>query len=90
MYDWGRYWSAGINYRKDVRDDIPYCGLFSQLGQQNLVYHFWVYKDLTDRKACRTNTWSNPEWNDVVANTVPLFRRLTTRILEPLPFSPTK
>ena len=28
MYDWGNYWSKGINCRKNVRDDIPYVRLF--------------------------------------------------------------
>ena len=28
MYDWGNYWSKGINCRKNVRDDIPYVCLF--------------------------------------------------------------
>ena len=28
MYDWGNYWAKGINYRKSVREDIPYGGFF--------------------------------------------------------------
>lgn len=28
MYDWGNYWSKGINCRKNVRDDIPYVCQF--------------------------------------------------------------
>ena len=48
------------------------------------------YKSMADRKLCREATWSYPEWNDVVANTVPLIKTMTTRILEPLPFSPTQ
>ena len=49
-----------------------------------------VYSNLEDRKKCRENTWFEPEWNEVVANTVPLIRTMSTRILEPLPFSPTQ
>ena len=48
------------------------------------------YTDLTDRKNCRLGTWDNQGWNEVVANTVPLIRSMKTRILEPLPFSPTQ
>jgi len=90
MYDWGNYWAKGINCRKNVRADIPYGGFFSQLGHINTIYHIWCYTDLADRKACREGTWHNPEWNDVVLNTVPLIRNMRTRILEPLPFSPTQ
>jgi len=90
MYDWGNYWSKGINCRKNVRDDIPYAGFFTQLGRLHTIYHIWCYTDLADRKACREGTWDNAGWNDVVANTVPLIRSMKTRILEPLPFSPTQ
>merc|ERR1712179_641123 len=45
---------------------------------------------MADRKACREATWHYPEWNDIVANTVPLVKSMTTRILEPLEFSPTQ
>jgi len=90
MYDWGNYWARGIQCRKGVRDDIPYAGFFSQLGRLHTIYHIWCYSDLADRKKCRESTWHNAGWNDVVANTVPLIRSMKTRILEPLPFSPTQ
>ena len=32
MYDWSNYWARGIQYRSNVRPDIPYAGLFTQLG----------------------------------------------------------
>lgn len=90
MYDWGNYWSKGIQCRKRVREDIPYAGFFTQLGRLHTVYHIWCYTDLADRKNCRDGTWTNDGWNDVVANTVPLVRSMKTRIMEPLPFSPTQ
>jgi len=90
MYDWGNYWSKGIQLRKRVREDIPYAGFFTQLGRLHTVYHIWCYTDLADRKNCRDGTWYNDGWNDVVANTVPLVRSMKTRIMEPLPFSPTQ
>lgn len=48
------------------------------------------YTDLADRKSCREGTWNNVGWNEIVANTVPLINTMKTRILEPLPFSPTQ
>ncbi|XP_059082995.1 protein NipSnap-like [Tigriopus californicus] len=90
MYDWGNYWAKGIKCRTRVRDDIPYAGFFTQLGKIHTIYHMWVYSDLADRKDCRMDTWTNPEWNEIVANTVPLIKNMETRILEPLPFSPTQ
>lgn len=90
MYDWSSYWARGIQFRSSVRPDIPYAGLFTQLGELHTIYHIWCYKSMADRKACREATWHYPEWNDVVANTVPLINTMSTRILEPLEFSPTQ
>jgi len=90
MYDWSCYWSKGINIRKSVRQDIPYAGMFSQLGQLHMIYHIWCYTGLDDRKACRQEGWKHPEWNVIVSNTVPLVKKMRTRIMEPLPFSPSK
>lgn len=90
MYDWSNYWARGIKFRSAVRPDIPYCGFFTQLGELHCINHIWCYKSMADRKQCREDTWHYPEWNDVVANTVPLVNTMTTRILEPLEFSPTQ
>jgi len=90
LYDWSNYWARGIKHRSAVRDDVPYAGLFTQLGRLHTIYHIWCYKSLADRKQCREGTWAHPEWNDVVANTVPLVKEMSTTIVEPLPFSPTK
>lgn len=90
MYDWSNYWARGIRCRQSVRPDIPYAGFFTQLGQLHTIYHIWCYKDLADRKACREGTWQEEEWNDIVSHTVPLIRSMKTRILAPLPHSPTQ
>jgi len=90
MYDWSNYWAKGIKCRAAVRPDIPYAGFFPQLGQLHFIYHIWCYPSMADRKACRESTWNNPEWESIVANTVPLVKTMSTRILEPLPFSPTQ
>merc|ERR1712026_656555 len=62
-----------------LRPDIPYAGLFTQLGELHTIYHMWCYNDMADRKGCREATWHYPEWNDVVANTVPLVKTMKTR-----------
>ena len=51
---------------------------------------FRCYTGLDDRKACRQEGWKHPEWNVIVSNTVPLVKKMRTRIMEPLPFSPSK
>ena len=66
-------------FRSNVRPDIPYAGLFTQLGELHTIYHIWCYESMADRKACREATWHYPEWNDVVANTVPLVKTMKTR-----------
>lgn len=90
MYDWSNYWAKGLQFRSAVRQDVPYCGMFTQLGQLHTIYHIWCYKSMADRKACREATWHYPEWNEIVANTVPLVKTMSTKILEPLEFSPTQ
>ena len=79
MYDWSNYWAKGIQFRSNVRPDIPYAGLFTQLGELHTIYHIWCYESMADRKGCREATWHYPEWNDVVANTVPLVKTMKTR-----------
>jgi len=90
MYDWSNFWAKGIECRAAVRPDIPYAGFFPQLGQLHFIYHIWCYPSMADRKACREDTWNQPEWANIVAKTVPLVNAMSTRIMEPLPFSPTQ
>ena len=45
---------------------------------------------MVDRKQCRQNTWNTEEWNEVVSGTTAIIQKMETRILEPLPFSPSK
>ena len=69
-----------------LRPDIPYCGLFTQLGELHTIYHIWCYQSMADRKGCREATWHYPEWNDVVANTVPLVKTMKTRLYRQMLF----
>ena len=41
MYDWSNYWARGIQYRAAVRPDVPYAGLFTQLGDLHNIHHIW-------------------------------------------------
>ena len=41
MQEWGNYWRKGVLCRQNVRDDIPYAGFFTQIGQLNRVHHIW-------------------------------------------------
>ena len=39
----------------------------------------WCHESMADRKGCREATWHYPEWNNVVANTLPLVKTMKTR-----------
>ena len=41
MYDWSNYWARGLQHRSAVRGDIPFTGLFTQLGNLHTVHHIW-------------------------------------------------
>ena len=41
MQEWGNHWQKGVECRANVREDIPYAGFFTQLGQLHKVYHIW-------------------------------------------------
>lgn len=49
-----------------------------------------AYKDLEARKAIREETWSKPGWDVNVTYTVPLIRRMRSRLMVATPFSPLK
>ena len=41
MQEWGNHWQKGVECRANVREDIPYAGFFTQIGQLHKVYHIW-------------------------------------------------
>ena len=51
---------------------------------------FSAYSDLQSRKETREAAWRKPGWDECVAYTVPLIQQMHTRIMVPLPFSPTQ
>jgi hypothetical protein len=49
-----------------------------------------AYSDLQSRKETREAAWRKPGWDECVAYTVPLIQQMHTKIMIPLPFSPTQ
>ena len=86
LIEWGNNWSRGIRNRMDYR----VAGMFTQVGPIYHVHHIWAYKSLHHRKESREKMWSKPGWDECVAYTVPLIRKMDSRIMSPLSFSPTK
>jgi len=91
MVEWGNYWAKAIRLR-DYKHTEAYAGMFSQIGELYNVKHIWCYGSLEERKEAREVVWQHQQsqWQDIVANTVPLIRNMTSRIMIPLNISPTK
>ncbi|KAL6257182.1 hypothetical protein P5V15_012112 [Pogonomyrmex californicus] len=88
MIEWGNNWAKAINYRRNNNE--PFAGYFSQIGRLYNVHHIWCYKNLKSRQETRESAWRQPGWDEYVAYTVPLIRKMHSRILSPTSFSPTK
>jgi len=88
--DWAGHWNTV--FAQKYRVDEPVGGFFSDIGDLNMVYYFWAYKDLQDRLEVRNKAWSakGDSWQRVVTNTQVLCNGITSSILEPMDFSPTK
>jgi len=91
MVEWGNYWAKAIKLR-DYQHSEAYMGLFSQIGELYNVKHVWCYESLEARQAAREVVWqaTQEQWQEIVARTVPLIRRMSSRVLVPLPISTTK
>jgi len=88
MIEWGNIWSKGITYRREYNQDVG--GFFSQVGQMYMVFHIWAYEGMVDRQQTRQDTWSKPGWDATVAYTVPLIKKMQSRILIPTQYSKLK
>ncbi len=60
----------------------------SEIGEQNEVLHLWAYRDLKERADVRARVQQDPEWQALVAGTLPLLVSQKSMILTPAPFSP--
>lgn len=91
MVEWGNYWAKAIKLR-DYQHTEAYMGLFSQIGELYNVKHVWCYESLEARQAAREVVWqaTQEQWQEIVARTVPLIRRMSSRVLVPLPVSTTQ
>ncbi|KAH7722636.1 Protein K02D10.1 b [Aphelenchoides avenae] len=81
MIEWGNAWARGITYRRDFNQDVG--GFFAQVGQLYMVFHIWAYKSMQDRNKTRQHTWSKPGWDSTVALTVPLIKKMQSKVLIP-------
>ncbi|CAH1232652.1 NIPSNAP1 [Branchiostoma lanceolatum] len=82
----GADWARGIQHRQENSEAVG--GFFSQIGPLYCVHHLWAYKDLQARKATRESAWRKPGWDQCVSYTVPLIRKMESRVMHPAPFSP--
>merc|ERR1712123_465893 len=91
MVEWGNYWAKAIKLR-DYQHTETYMGLFSQIGELYNVKHIWCYESLEARQQAREVVWQHTQdqWQEIVARTVPLIRRMSSRVLKPLPSSTTQ
>jgi hypothetical protein len=86
VYCWFYSRSRGIRTRYENR----VVGMFTQVGPLYWVHHMWAYKNLQDRKEKRESAWSKPGWDECVSHTVPLIRKMESKLLVALPYSPLK
>ena len=91
MIEWGNFWAKAIRMR-DYKHNEAYLGMFSQIGSLYNVKHIWCYDSLADRKEAREAVWQRQQlqWQDVIAGTMPLIRQMSSKIMIPLHYSPTK
>jgi len=86
MIEWGNNWAKGITHRRDFNQDVG--GFFSQIGRLYMVFHLWAYDDMVSRKKIREETWRKPGWDTNVAYTVPLIKKMESKLLLPTKYSP--
>ncbi|CAF1021696.1 unnamed protein product [Adineta steineri] len=84
LIEWGNLWHKGVQHRPDAK----VLGVFSQIGELYNVHHMWSYKNFQQRKKMRTNAWAKPGWSENVEYTVPLIRKMESKILVPMKNSP--
>jgi len=89
MVEWGNFWAKAIRMR-DYKHKEAYVGMFSQIGELYNVKHVWCYGSMEERRQARESVWqTQSQWQEIVANTVPLIRKMTSRIMVPLELSST-
>ena len=60
----------------------------TEIGELNHVVALWGYESLGDREARRKAMLADPEWQGYLERVTGLIDIQTTRILNPVPYSP--
>lgn len=87
LLEWEQHWRNGLKARREVMEGVG--AWFVQVGQLNTVYHLWQFADLEERRVRREMSWGIEGWSDTVHKTVPLIQDMKSRVMVPLPWSPT-
>ena len=87
LLEWEQHWRNGLKARREVMEGVG--AWFVQIGQLNTVHHLWQFADLEERRVRREMSWGIEGWSDTVHKTVPLIQDMKSRIMVPLPWSPT-
>ena len=59
------------------------------MSDKRVVYKN-IRKHYEELEMCLADAKAHEEWNDVVMKTIPLVRIMTSRVLQPLTYSPTQ
>ena len=62
----------------------------TEIGELNHVVAWWAYDSLADREARRARMLADPRWPDDLGRIGDLLQLQTTRILNPVSFSPLR
>ncbi|KAF2090466.1 NIPSNAP-domain-containing protein [Saccharata proteae CBS 121410] len=87
LLEWETHWRRGLSARREVMEGVG--AWFVQIGELNTVHHLWQFADLEERKTRREQSWGVEGWGETVHKTVPLIQTMRSRILIPMPWSPT-
>ncbi|KAG0639658.1 hypothetical protein HOY80DRAFT_72523 [Tuber brumale] len=86
LLEWETHWRRGLRARKNVMEGVG--AWFCQIGSLNTVHHLWQFADLRERQVAREQSWGEKGWSDTVHKTVPLIKKMESRILVPMGWSP--
>lgn len=87
LMEWEAHWQGGLKARREVMEGVG--AWFVQIGELNTVHFLWQFADLEERRRQREQSWERPGWADTVHKTVPLIQTMKSRIMIPMPWSPT-
>ncbi|KAL7274440.1 hypothetical protein RUND412_002653 [Rhizina undulata] len=88
LLEWENHWRKGLEARKNVMEGVG--AWFTQIGSLNTVHHLWQFADLRERQVAREKSWDERGWSRTVHNTVPLIKKMDSKIMVPLEWSPVR